>query len=148
MGSGIRVFLVDNNDHVLRFSIDALQGRSRRAHPEFARKRVRYALVVLACMNRKPLYIEHIDCGYITFDRKGRLDSSQIQQAMKCAAMCITEIGSKQESGKVIDASTHFAKRRYSHEHSWRPTPKIIKELKGKLFESKTLGRRSLTIHK
>jgi hypothetical protein len=134
MGSSIRTFLVDENDCVRRLPTNFLLGQSKKAYPEYAGKRVRFAMAIIANRNRKPLFIEHIDCGYIAFDRRGRLDESHRQESMRSAVECISEIGAEEGPSQVIDASRHFAMRRYRHESGWKPTPKIIYEMKKLIF--------------
>ena len=40
----------------------------------------------------------------------------------------------EEQSGRVIDARTHFAKKRYEHEFKWTPTPEIQAAIVSEIF--------------
>jgi hypothetical protein len=135
MGLGVRTFLVDENDRVVRVPVKVLSGEPRKAVPEYAGKRVRYALVVVVHRHRKPLYVDHMECGYVAFDRMGRLDRGREAKEMAAAIRCIDDPYAGKGLDNIIDAAVHFAKRQYQHECKWKPTPKIVHEIKKLVFK-------------
>jgi hypothetical protein len=134
MGFGFRAFLIDEHDRPHRLPADMLLGESKKACPDYAGKRVRYMLAVLVVANRKPLYIYLIECGYMAFDKMGRPDEHYKKQEMRSAVNCIQAIGLEEKKDRVIDASHQFAARRYRHVYKWKPTPKLIHEIRKVIF--------------
>jgi len=66
MGTGIRIFFVHDDGSLKRFPVARFgrlfQGHPEECLPEYAEKRVRYALVTLDLENRKP--VEILGIGY------------------------------------------------------------------------------------
>ena len=81
MGTGFRIFIVNDDDSLRRLSLAKFERLRRRDPeerlPEYAGKRVRYALVVMEVENRKPVGINLIQYGYLPFDSEGRFDHGE-----------------------------------------------------------------------
>ena len=129
MGIGLRIFLVNENDTLERLAVVKFerlgQGDPEVRLPQYAYKRVRYALVVLEIENRKAVGINMIQYSYLTFDPEGRLDTTDQEQAARLALDMLPPISSEESSRQVIDASHKFAKKRYDDHYTWKPTPEI-----------------------
>lgn len=129
MGIGFRIFLVDDYDSLQRLPMARYQ-RLRRREPgerltQYAGKRVRCAMVVLEVAGRKPLAMKRIDYYMLSFDAEGRLDITELQKEARLAVEVLPPFTDEERTGQVIDARSHFAKKRYEHEFKWTPTPEI-----------------------
>jgi len=137
MGTGFRIFLVDDDDSLHRLPMARYQRVRRRepgeSLPQYAGKRVRCAMVVLEVAGRNPISINHIDYCMLTFDDQGYIDTAELEKEAHLAVEALPPIG-EEESGRVIDARTHFAKRRYEHEFKWTPTPEIQEAIVSEIF--------------
>ncbi len=78
MGFGFRVFLIDEEDKIIRIPtsrFDRLRNRDlKEALIQHKDSRIRYAMVILQLENRKPISIVQIDYSYLLFDSEGRID--------------------------------------------------------------------------
>jgi len=117
MGLGTRIFIVQEDDSLQRLSLKRYN-RLIKGHPDeglmqFAGKRIRYALVVLEMINRKPVEILMTEYSFLTFDSKGRLDAGEREKAARLAMDALEPIAPEQKSRKVIDLKV-WAKARSS----------------------------------
>ena len=71
-------------------------------------------MVLLDFLDRKPVEILRIDCGFLTFDAKGRIDQSEKKKEARLAVESLSPIGEKQESNQLLDARHRFARKRYN----------------------------------
>ena len=138
MGIGYRVFFFDENDGLRPISM-ARYNRLRRREPgerleEYARKRVRCALVILGVEGRKPIGIEHVDYMIVPFDGEGRLDATELERRAKLAVQSLPPY-MHDEEGHLIDARSRFARKRYEREFTWKPTPDIQAAIVAAIFE-------------
>ena len=129
MGLGTRIFIVKEDDSLQRLSLKRYN-RLIKGHPDeglmqFAGKRIRYALIVLEMINRKPVEILMTEYSFLTFDSKGRLDAGEREKAARLAMDTLEPIASEQKSGKVIDVKHRFAKKRFDDRYIWKPAPEI-----------------------
>ena len=92
---------------------------------QFAGKRIRYTLIVLEMINRKPVEILMTEHSFLTFDQKGRLDASEREKATRLVMDTLEPMAPEQKSGKVIDVKHRFAKKRFDDRYLWKPTPEI-----------------------
>jgi len=138
MGIGFRIFLVDDDDCVHRLPMARYQRLRRRepgeSLPQYAGKRVRCAMVVLEVVGRNPISINHIDYYMLTFDDQGRVDAAELEKQARLAVEVLPSYIDEEQFGRVIDARTHFAKRRYEHEFKWTPTPEIQAAIVSEIF--------------
>ena len=129
MGIGTRIFLVSDDDTLQPLSLARFE-RLRRQYPEerlpqYACKRVRYALVVLETENRRPVGIHLIQYFYLPFDSEGRLDAAEMEKAASLAVEIVPPLEKERQTGHVIDAHYRFAKKRYDEHYKWTPSPEI-----------------------
>jgi len=138
MGTGFRIFLVDDDDSLHHLPMARYQRLRRRepgeSLPQYAGKRVRCAMVVLEVAGRKPISMNRIDYYMLTFDDQGRVDTAELEKEARLAVEVLPPYIDEEQSGRVIDARTHFAKKRYEHEFKWTPTPEIQAAIVSEIF--------------
>jgi len=129
MGTGLRVFLINDDDSLQRFPLARLE-RLFQGHPEerllqYAGKRVRYALVIVDLVNRKPIEILRIQYAILTFDPEGKIDTAELEKEMRLGVDMVPIGTIAPLSRKVVDAEHHFLQKRYENRYLWKPTPEI-----------------------
>lgn len=138
MGVSLRIFLVNDDDSIKRFPLTRYERLMHRdpdeCLPEYAGKRVRYAEVAVELADRKPISILRMLYFIMSFDSEGRIDASEQQKESRLAMELLLPLGSDGQSGQVIDAQHHFAKRRYDNEYRWAPSPEIEAEIVRAVF--------------
>ncbi|MGD9175224.1 MAG: hypothetical protein PVF29_13750 [Desulfobacterales bacterium] len=138
MGLGTRIFIVEEDDSLKRLSLKRYN-RLIKGHPDkglmqYAGKRIRYALIVLEMMNRKPVEILMTEYSFLTFDSKGRLDASEREKATRLVMDTLEPIVPEPKSGGVIDVKHRFAKKRFDDRYIWKPTPEIEAAIQRTIF--------------
>ncbi len=129
MGIGLRVFLVNDDDSIQRLSL-ARYERLRRGDPgerlpQYAGRRVRYAMVILEVADRKPLEILRIQYSFLDFDPEGRIDPVDREKEARLAMEMLPPLAKEQKRPHVVDARYRFAKKRFDDEYKWTSTPEI-----------------------
>src|SRR6266496_798769 len=142
MGTGVRIFFVLNDgDRLQRISLkrfDGLWGDGKERFPDYAGQSMRYALVILETRNRRPNAIKRVDCGTLKFNSKGQIDEDEWHRQAALAIQVIPSLIAEPGSSSVIDARSHFSKKRLEHEFQWKPSLTIRKAI-----EEAILGRRT-----
>ena len=141
MGEAFRVFLVGNDDSLRRLPLRLyermLKGDPKRSLPEYAGKRLRYALVFLELFERKPLEVIQIQYSYLCFDAEGKIDQSEFEKQARLAMEVVDTSGSKRQNGRIIFARHRFAEKRIRDQYHWTPDPEleaaIVKPALGKV---------------
>lgn len=137
MGSSLRIFLVDDDDSLRRLPLARyerlLRGEAGESLPQYAGRRVRYVLVSVDVVNRKPVEIVHVQHSMLAFDSKGRLDQVDRKRKAKLAIDLLPAL-SGDDPEQVIDARHRFAKKRYDSEYRWEPTPKVRAAIMNAIF--------------
>ena len=138
MGMAFRIFLIDDNDSTHRLSMARferlLQHDPAEGLTQYARKRVRCAIVLLEVMGRKPVAINHIDYPMILFDVDGLIDRAELEKAAGLVVESLSSPTETQLHEKIIDAQGCFAKERYEHEFKWTPTQEIQASILAAIF--------------
>ena len=142
MGLATRIFIVREDDSIERLSLKRYNRLIKR-HPDerllqFAGKRIRYALMVLEMLNRKPARILIAEYSFLTFDSKGRLDSSERAKAARLAMDMLEPILPGKRSERIIDAKHKFAKKRFDDRYLWKPTPEIESMIAAAIFKNRS----------
>jgi hypothetical protein len=139
MGTGIRVFLVDDNDSVQRLPLARLE---RLLHfdreenlPQHAGKRMRCAMVFLQVAGRQVLSIRNIDYFLVPLDDKGRINKKEWEKGMHLGMDLLPPLLNEENPKKIINASHRFAKRRYEHEFKWKPSRKVEESIVRVVFQ-------------
>jgi hypothetical protein len=105
---------------------------------KYAGKRVRYALLVVDLVNRRPIEIVRDQFGFLDFDDEGQLKIGEHEKKESLTFDMLEPILSDQTNSRVINARHKFAKKSYHDKFSWKPTDEIIaaiaKAIFGKFF--------------
>ena len=129
MGGSIRVFIVADDDTIKRLPLARYERLLKRDSDErlskYAGKRVRYALIVVDLVNRRPIEILRDEFGFLDFDDGGRLKVVEHGKQESLAFDMLAPLFPDQTNSRVIDAQHKFAKKRYFNEYSWSPTDEI-----------------------
>ncbi len=138
MGLGTRIFIVKEDESLQRLSLKRYN-RLIKGHPDeglmqFSGKRIRYALMVLEMMNRKPIEILMAEYSFLAFDSQGRLDVSEREKSIRLAMDMLEPIDSERKSRKVIDVKHSIAKRRFDDRYLWKPSPEIETAIQRAIF--------------
>jgi transposase len=138
MGLSIRVFIVEDDDTIKRLPMIRFERLLNRDPNEklskYAGKRVRYALIVVDLVNRRPIEIVKDEFAYLNFDDEGRLELSEHEQAESLAFDMLNFFSLKQKDKRVIDARHKFAKKRYFDKYRWEPSDEIIAAISEAIF--------------
>ena len=138
MGLGTRIFIVKDDDSLQRLSLKRYN-RLIKGHPDeglmqTSGKRIRYALIVLEMINRKPVEILMAEYSFFSFDSKGRLDASEREKATRLVMDTLEPIVPEEKPGKVIDVKHRFAKKGFDDRYLWKPTPEIETAIQRAIF--------------
>ena len=138
MGLSIRIFIVEEDDTIKRLPLARYERLLRRDPDErlsrYAGKRVRYALIVVDLVNRKPIEVVKDEYAYLNFDDEGRLELSEHEQAESLAFDMLNFFSLKQKDKRFIDARHKFAKKRYFDKYRWEPTDEIVAAIAEAIF--------------
>ncbi len=130
MGLSIRVFIVEDDDSIKRLPLAQYERLLKRDPNEsllkYAGRRIRYALIVVDLVNRRPIEIVRDQFGFLDFDAEGRLKMAEHEKKESLAFDMLAPILSDQTNSRVIDARHKFAKKSYLDKFSWAPTDEII----------------------
>jgi len=91
-------------------------------------------MVVLEVAGRNPISMNRIDYYILTFDDQGRVDTAELEKEARLALRVLPHYIHEEQSGRVIDARTHFAKKRYENRFKWTPTPEIQAAIVSEIF--------------
>ena len=87
MGTSVRIFLVQDDGSLKRFPLARFerlfQHHPDESLPQYAGKKIRYALVIVDLVNREPVEILVIQYNFITFNSKGKIDPGELQRQMR-----------------------------------------------------------------
>ncbi|NQT68018.1 MAG: hypothetical protein HQ552_00390 [Desulfobacteraceae bacterium] len=138
MGTGIRVFFVDENEALKRIPLTRYE-RLLGADPEvrfqeYAGKRVRYALATLEFVNRKPVEIVSIQYSILSFDPSGRIDAGELEKEMKLGFQMLQTSTADLDSPNVINAKDRFAMKRYHDQYTWTPSSEVERAVVEAIF--------------
>ena len=138
MGLSIRVFIVEDDDTIKRLPLTRYE-RLLKRHPDerlpkYAGKRVRYALIVVDLVNRRPIEILRDEFGFLDFDDGGRLKVVELGKQESLALDMLAPLFYDQTNSRVIDARHKFAKKRYFDKFSWTPTDEIVAGIAAAVF--------------
>ena len=138
MGTGLKIFLINDDDSLQRFPLarfERLIDRDPKERlPQYAGKRVRYTLVIVDLVNRKPVEILRIQYSILTFDSEGKIDPTELEKEIRLGVDMVPIGITAPTSRKVVDAEHHFLQKRYENRYLWRPTPEIEEAIEKALF--------------
>jgi hypothetical protein len=130
MGLSIRIFIVEDDDTIKRLPLACYERLHKRDPDErlskYAGKRVRYALIVVDLVNRKPIEIVKDQFAFLDFDDEGQLKVSEHDKKESLTFDILPPLLSDQTNDRIIDARHKFAKKSYFDKFSWTPTDEIV----------------------
>ncbi|MHB8069320.1 MAG: hypothetical protein ACYDIC_15620 [Desulfobaccales bacterium] len=145
MGESLRIFIILDDDQLSLMPLTRYE-RLRRGDPEvrfpeFAGKKVRFAVALINLENRELSSIWRIDYEILHFDAAGRLDS---QKKWECLQLAIGVLGNftrdilnappPEHRGKVIHAKNKFLRKQFTWKASRSLEDKIVAAIY-KLYE-------------
>jgi hypothetical protein len=138
MGASPKIFFVNEKDEVAKVPFSRWERIHRNdpkeSFPEFKNKKIRTVLAFVELKNRKPDHISYLDYSYTTFDSDGKIDETIAEQEMRDSMEMLSIGPDVTSNGNVINAEYVFAKKRYRHENSWKPSSQIIKIITDMIF--------------
>ncbi len=138
MGLSIRVFIVEDDDSINRLPLAQYERLLKRdpneSLPKYAGKRIRYALIVVDLVNRKPIEIVRDEFAYLDFDEEGQFKEPEHGKEESSALDMLDFFSLEQQDKRVIDARHKFARKRYFDKNRWEPTDGIIAAIAEAIF--------------
>jgi transposase len=138
MGLSIRIFIVEEDDKIKRLPLARYERLLRRDPDErlsrYAGQRVRYALIVVDLVNRKPIEVVRDEYAYLDFDREGRLKEPEFENEESSAFDMLDFFSLEKQDKRVIDARHKFARKRYFDKNRWDPTDEIVTAIAEAIF--------------
>ena len=138
MGVVTRILIVRDDDSLQRLSLKRysrlIKGYPDEGLMQYKGKRLRYALIVLEMVNRKPAEILMTEYSYLTFDSEGRLDAGEREKAARLAMDTLEPISPGKSSGSIIDAKHRFAKKGFDDRYIWKPSSEIETAIQKAVF--------------
>jgi hypothetical protein len=139
MGLSIRVFIVEDDDTIKRLPLARYERLLKRDPDErlleYAGKRVRYALIVVDLVNRRPIEVVRDEYAYLDFDKEGRLKERVYEEGESSPLDILDVLALEQKKDRrVIDARHKFARKRYFDKNRWEPTDQIVTAIAEAIF--------------
>ena len=138
MGLSIRVFIVEDDDTIKRLPLARYERLLERDPDErlleYVGKRVRYALIVVDLVNRRPIEILRDEFGFLDFDEDGRFKEPPYKKEESSAFDMLDFFSLEQQDKRVIDARHIFARKRYFDKNRWEPADEIITAIAEAIF--------------
>jgi hypothetical protein len=136
MGLGMRIFIVKDDGSLERLPFGRynrlIRHDARERLPEYASKRVRCAVIVLESMDLIPVEILKCQYSYLSFNSDGmikKVGEGEVKLAMHMLEPVIIE-----RAKQLVDARHKFARKRYSREYCWEPSPEIETSIHKAIF--------------
>jgi hypothetical protein len=138
MGLSIRIFVIEEDDTIKHLPLARyerlLERDPNESLPKYAGRRVRYALIVVDLINRRPIEIVKDEFAYLNFDDDGRLIISEHEKGESLAFDMINFFSPGQQDKRVINPRHKFAKKRYFDKYRWEPSDEIIAAIGESIF--------------
>ena len=129
MGTGVRLFFLNDDNTIRRIPWARyerlLKGDFDACFQEYAGKSVRYALVFLELINRKPLEIISIQYSILFFDSEGQICAEEYEKEMHLGAQILMPTETTPSFPNVINAAGRFAIKSFKDRYTWNPNPEI-----------------------
>jgi hypothetical protein len=129
LGIGIRIFVVNDDGSIKRLALvryDRLLERDPKERlPQYAGKRVRYALTVVDLVDREPAEILRIQYSYLSFDSEGRIDSAEGKREARLLLEILPPEPIVRYPWDVVEPKRSLPKKCHDDEHKWMATPDI-----------------------
>jgi hypothetical protein len=102
--------------------------------PEYANRKMRYAMVYLDTRDGKPVAIRKIEAGYMEFDGTGNSQPSLAQSAMTKWETWEDAEREKELAGQVIPITGRRAHDRAMRESRWTPNQSELKQIEAAIW--------------
>ena len=130
MGTGYRVFLVDQDDQLHKISQrrfeDFLNRQEFVLSPFIGQDKVRCANVVYETDRRRPSVIIHEEYFLLPLGGDGMLDRARLDDGRRLLWQARSPLEGLEpvvrKDGPVVDGTRIFAEKRVRHECEWRPS--------------------------
>jgi len=136
LGISLRIFIVEDDDTVHRLPLAKfdrlLEHDPKECLPQYAGKRVRYALVVVNLYNRNPVEILRFEYSFMTFDTGGRLEHDESEREARLAFDVMGPYDNTNDN--VIEAQHLFAEKRFRDKYTWTASPEIESAIVNEIF--------------
>lgn len=137
MNIGYRVFVVDENNEIIKISQQSFNDFYMRDKPSlqrFSGRTISVAIVLYTLKEREPNQIVRIDFMRIKVGDHGALDQEQSFDRLRLAANRIGKLFTEEplvnNTGPVVNAIEKFDERRWSQLHPQMPGPALKRILK------------------
>ncbi len=142
MGTGYRVFLVDQDDQLHKISqrrFNELVGGDKPVLIDFVGEdKVRCANVVYETDQRRPSRIIHEEYFLLPLDADGMLDRARLDEERMLLVQARSPLeGNKmivRKEGSVIDGTRIFAEKRAKQENLWQPSHELQERIRKAVF--------------
>jgi hypothetical protein len=138
MGTGVRVFFVDDNDSLIKVPVARWErlnnNHSTETFREYAGKKVRYILAFLETENRKPVRFTRTECSYMFFDKEGKRDEEEWHKELQLVGQGMSWLDPDKKESNVIRAGDWFAQKTYQHKYKWAMTPELLNKVVYEVF--------------
>jgi hypothetical protein len=138
MGTGLRIFLVNDDDSIERLAVARyerlLKGDPRESLPRYKNRQLRYASVALNVENRKPVEVIYLHYGTLWFDKEGRIDIDEQDKEWRLGAEHIPSLLSENQAPHLIDARHKLARKRYDDQYRWTPSQEVVAAILREIF--------------
>ena len=140
MGMGVRAFVFEDHGTIRKVSSkvisDMLMGKSHVAFPEYAGKRIRFAVIFVDMVDRKPKRITRTEFLQVGFDSKGRADGQESTEKMRLAGTVLSgSFSDSSDSNDILESlQPDLAGLKYKDKYRWNPSPSEIRSLKELVF--------------
>ncbi|MBW2610300.1 MAG: hypothetical protein JRC68_08145 [Deltaproteobacteria bacterium] len=129
MGISLRVFLIHDDNSIHRLPLTRFERLIDRdpkeRFPQYAGKSIRYALVALELVDRKPIEFLHIEYSYFYFDANGQINAMEQEKERVLGVQMIRPLEPDQPPEKIVNAQYRFARKRFSDRYIWTPNPEL-----------------------
>ena len=131
MGTGVRYYIVENDDTIRRIStarfIRLTAEGSTDRRPEYAGQRIRFAEIHVDFVDRRPTAIRKAHFGHMCFDRRGRFDASEwIDVFMAGVDKYLARF---EPPGNARERREVEARQRIRRAHDWKPSRSLKSRL-------------------
>jgi hypothetical protein len=138
MGIAIWIFIVNDDDSIQRFPLTKYERLIVRDPnerlPEYANERVRYIMIGVDLVNRKPVEILRAQFSYLSFDSDGLIDRAKLREEVKLYIDIWPPAPIIRYPWDIVDPKPSLPKERHNENDKWTPTPEIEAALLKAIF--------------
>ena len=129
MGISLRVYLVNDDDSIHRFTLTRYERFLSRDPNErltqYAGKRVRYILMVVDLLNREPVEILRVQYSYLYLDSEGLINPAKREEEVRLYFEIFPPEPIIRYPWQDNEPERSLPKKCHDDKYKWTPTPKI-----------------------